>query len=281
MIRIFNQKLSKTVLSALIVAGLFLPAARSHAQESFQSTIREIANRIGTLLMLRKNSELSPEEKLRQEITARKEAVRKIFDLTELEQSDLLSRLSGLENLNEQQEKMRTALTELVKENSNGLKEIRNRLDKADTLDDIKQLAADFKDWRTFVYNPKTEKVVAFTFVFQGKNILSVTDERLERVKNDLAEYQNSLKESDKEAEGLLAKAGTEIREAHELNGQARNIILIALNNSLFPFKNARINEKELARDIYDSKSFTEKSMQHIRKAYSIFLELGKITRSE
>lgn len=278
MMRIFNSKSNRVIISALIVAGLFLPASKSHAQESFQSAIREIAGRIGTLLMLRKNTEISPEEKIRKEISARKEAVQKIFDLTKMEQADLLNRLSGLKDLNEQQENMRDTLTEFVKENSNGLAEIQKRLDESETLEDIKQLAGDFKNWRTLVYNPKTEKVVAFTFVFQGKNILSVADDRLERVKKDIADYQNSLKENDQKAEKILRKAETDIKEAHELNSQARNIIMIALSNSLLPVKNSKISDKELARDISNSKAFTEKAMQHIRSAYSEFLELGKLT---
>ncbi len=285
MIQIYKTHLNRLILSALIVAGLFLPASKSYAQESFQSAFREIAGRISSFLAFKKNSELAPEERLRHEVQARKEAIQKIFDLTKLEQADLLSRLSGLKDLNNQQNKMRAALVELVKENNNGLKEIQSRLDGAETVEDMKILAGDFKDWRTLVYNPKTEKVVTFTFVFQGKNILAVANERLENVKADLADHQNSLEEADGKAEKIFRKAEADIKEAEELNGQARNLIMIALNNSLSPAKNPHKDlpkgeksaEKEIARDISDSKAFTEKAMQYVRSAYAEFLELGKI----
>lgn len=277
MIQIFKSHFNKLIISALIVAGLFLPAPKSYAQESFQSSFRDFAGKISAFLTFRKTAETSPEEKAQQEIQIRKEAVQKIFDLTKLEQADLLNRLSSLKDLNDQQKKMRSALTDFVKENSNSLNEIQSRLERAGTLEEIKQLAADFKNWRTLVYNPKTEKVVAFTFVFQGKNILSVADDRLERVKNDLADYQKSLKESDDTADGIFDKAESDIREAGELNEQARNLIMIALSNSMSPAKNMKSAEKEITRDISDSKTFTEKAMQNVRDAYSEFLKLGKI----
>ncbi len=277
MIRIFNRKTGKFVFSALIVAGLFLPVSRSYAQESFQSAFREIAGKISAFLTFKKSAELSPEEKLRQEIQARREAIRKISDLTNLEQADLLNRLSSLKNLNDRQNEMRTILVEFVKENSNSLKEIQTRLDGADTIEEIKQLAGDFKDWRALVYNPKTEKVVALTFVFQGKNIIDTANGRLERVKTDLADYRNSSEDADGRAEKIFRKAEADIKEAEELNGQARNLIMIALNNSLSPPKNSKSIDKEIARDISDSKAFTERAMQHIRNAYGEFLELGKI----
>ncbi len=276
MIRISKLKLNGLVLPALILAGLFLPESRSYAQESFQSSLWEIAGKISAFLTFRK-PEISPEEKIDQEIRTRKESVEKIFDLTKLEQADLLNRLSNLQDLNDQQNKMRTALTEFVKENNNGLNEIESRLESANDLESIKKLASEFKDWRTLVYNPKTEKVVAFTFVFQGKNILSVAEERLANVKSDLSEYQNALREKDEKADGLLNKSDSHIKEAGELNTQARNLIMIALSNSLNPAKGTKVAEKEIARDIADSKAFTEKAMQHIRSAYNDFLELGKI----
>ncbi len=276
MIIISKINLNKSVIPALIVAGLFLPASQSYAQESFQSSLRGIAGKISTFLTFRK-PEVSPEDKTGQEIRTRREAVEKIFDLTKLEQADLLNRLSGLKDLNDQQKKMRITLTEFVKENNNGLKEIQSRLENTDRLEDIKKLASDFKDWRTLVYNPKTEKVVAFTFVFQGKNILSVAEERLANVRTDLSEHQDALTEKNEDAEIIFKKAESEIKEAEELNTQARNLIMIALNNALNPAKGIKAAEKEIARDIADSKAFTEKAMQHIRNAYGKFLELGEI----
>lgn len=281
MIQISKSNLNRLVILTLIVAGLFLPISKTYAQDSFQFNIRGIAGKISNFLSIKKSAETAPEDKTHREISARKESVQKIFDLTTLEQDDLLNRLSELKDLNNQQEKMRNKLTEFVKENNNGLKEIENRLENAGTLEEIKQLAADFKNWRTLVYNPKTEKVVAFTFVFQGKNILNVASGRLEKVAADLSAYQNALDEKDAKAEEIFRKAESNIREAEELNGQARNLIMIALDRSLTPSKNPKAENKEIARDIADSKAFTEKAMKHIRTAYDEFLQLGKIISGE
>ena len=277
MIQISKSHLNRSIASALIVAGLFLPASKSYAQESFQSTFRGIAGKISMFLTFKKSAENSPEERIDREVRTRKESVQKIFDLTKLEQADLLNRLSNLKDLNDQQEKMRATLTEFVKENNNGLNEIQSRLENAENLEDMKRLAADFKDWRALVYNPKTEKVVAFSFVFQGKNILSVAEERLANVKSDLSDYQSALKEQDEKSENTFRKAESNIKEAEELNSQARNLIMIALDNSLLQVKNTKSTDKEIARDIADSKTFTEKAMQNIRSAYDEFLEIGKI----
>ena len=277
-----SKKISGIILIGLFIMGLFLLTNRTYAQEtSMQSTLREIAGKISSLFTFNIDRELTEKEKMEQELQTRKDAVSKIFDLTLMEQKDLLNRLSALKDLSDAQKKMRSTLTNLLQENENIFTEINSRLEGVESINDAKKLANDFKNWRTLVYNPKAEKVVAFTFVFHGENILATAKDRLERIAGDLSDYQNSLKETDEKSNELLNKAESNIREAEELSGQAQNLIMIALNNSFSQIKNTKSVNREIARNISDSKIFTEKSMQYVRNTYNEFLELGRIINNE
>lgn len=278
-----NRKALVFISATLLVTGLFLPVLRSQAQESsIQSAMRGIMGRISSLLSIRDNKELSASEKQLQELQARKDTVSKIYDLTLMEQNDLTARLEGLKGLNEAQEKMRDSLTAQMTENENSFTQIRSRLEAAKTAEEVKQLANDFKNWRTQVYDPKVRKVVAFTFVFQEKNVIEIARQRLEKISNDLEDRKDSLGENREAAEELFHKASENIRNAEELHGQAKILIMVALTNQadLAGYRTAPKNIlSEIARDMSDSKNFTEQSFSNIREAYKLFLEIGKLLK--
>lgn len=278
-----NRKAQALITATLLVAGLFMPMSRVQAQESsMQSALRGIMGRISAMLTIGGNKELSAEEKRQQELQARKETVSKIYDLTLMEQNDLIARLEKLEGLNETQEKMRVSLTGQLTENENSFNQIRNRLEAAKTADEVKQLATDFKNWRTQVYDPKVRKVVAFTFAFQEKNVIEIARQRLEKISTDLKDRGESLGENKDMAEGLLQKASGNIRNAEELHSQAKILIMVALTNQANltnPKTMTKNVANEIARDMSDSKDFTEQSFQNIREAYKLFLEIGKLLK--
>lgn len=278
-----SRKAQIAISTALIVTGLFLPMSRVQAQESsMQSALRGIMGKISALLNIGGNKELSVEEKQRQELQTRKDAVSRIYDLTLMEQNDLLDRLTGLKGLNGTQEKMRGSLTDQLTENENSFNQIHDRLEAAKTAEEVKQLATDFKNWRTLVYDPKVRKVVAFTFVFQEKNVLEIARQRLEKISKDFSDRKDSLGENKLLAESLFEKASAGIKNAEELHGQAKILIMVALTNQA-GITNAKSTMKnvlsEIARDMSDSKKFTEQSFQNIREAYKIFLEIGKLLK--
>lgn len=277
-----NRKAQVLISTTLIVTGLFLPMAKSQAQESMQSALRGIMDKISSLLSIGGNKELSVEEKLQKELQTRKDAVSKIYDLTLMEQNDLLARLDDLSGLSSAQEKMRDSLIAQMTENENSFNQIRSRLEAAKTAEEIKQLASDLKNWRTLVYDPKVKKAAAFTFVFQEKNVIEIAKQRLEKISKDLEARKETSDTGDSPAAALFEKASANIRNAEELHSQAKILIMVALTNQA-NIANSRTTAKnilsEIARDMLDSKNFTEQSFQNIKDAYKVFLEIGKLLK--
>lgn len=278
-----NKKLYILISATLIVTGLFLPIFKGQAQESsMQSALRGIMGRISSLLSIGGNKELSVMEKQQQELQTRKDTVSKIYDLTLMEQTDLLTRLADLKGLNSAQEKMRISLKNQLAENENSFNQIRTRLETAKTAEEVKQLATDFKNWRTLVYDPKVRKVAAFTFVFQEKTAIEIARQRLEKISADLAKNKESLGENKSVADGLLEKASSHIRNAEDMHTQAKILIMVALTNQAdiaTPKSTAKNVLDEIARNMTDSKNFTEQSFRDISEAYKVFLEIGKLLK--
>ena len=150
------------------------------------------------LAEVKKDADLTEQEKEQKEIQARAEALNKVLSLTLLEDEDLKNKLNNLKDLNAENEKTRDALLGLLEENKNVYGTIRDRLVDDITPSEVKELAKDFKDWHTLVYIPKTENIVAFTLVFQEKTILNLTGNRLEKIKLDLEKLEKIEKELSK-----------------------------------------------------------------------------------
>ena len=283
MILRFNGKKHAFLSATLIVLGLFLPLQNIHAQESpMQSAMNSIAGTVSALLNLPGNNALSPAQKQKQELQARKDAVQKVFDLTLMEQSDLRDRLANLDNLTPAQKKMQGALTDQLTENENSFAQIRDRLDAATGVDQVKQLAADFKNWRAAVYDLKIRKMVPFIFVFQEESIIATAQQRLQRITADFTAHKASLGAQSLEATALFEKGTSAIKTAQDLHNQAKIIIMVALTDAPSPTATPAAVQKAndaIARNIAGAKTLTENSLQDINDAYDIFISLGQLLK--
>src|SRR3989338_7062184 len=163
----------------MALLGFFFVLPSAYAEENLQSTLKEVAEKVGAIEDAKNSS-------LKEELVARKEALSKIFDLTLLEDGDLKKKLNSFKNLTEPQSKLKDSLIEGMEENQNIYLEIQKRLLEADSVEKVKQLAIDFKNWRNLVYNPKIEKIVSFNLVFQGKNIIAIAQNRLDKIQGEL-----------------------------------------------------------------------------------------------
>lgn len=286
------EKLFKKIIISLLILGLFLPLEKkAYAEITLKSLLKEIAEKITEISDLKKDKTLSDEDKAQKEMQARREALLKIFDLTLLEDSDLKTKLTNIKNLNEDQEKIRVKLLGLLTENENAYSEMKIRLDNAKTIEEVKQLAADFKNWRAAVYNPKVEKIVSFTLVFQQKKTLSLSFERLEKIKAELEklESENLIKKED--TEKLLQKSLSNLGQAEKLNNKAESILLIALAKEFFPPKSKIMTKPvtppeiklsdESSRESPTVKSLVEQSLLYTKLAYKYFIEIGKIAKEK
>jgi hypothetical protein len=204
-----------------------------------------------------------------------------------LEDQDLKNRLLVLKNLTDEQIKIKDALLKLLEENKNAYDELRSRLENAVTLEKIKQLAVDFRNWRRNVYNPKVEKILSFSLVFQQRNTLGIADNRLKKIQSDLRRLEDSGIIKKEDTASLLKKAVQELNQAKDLNKQAEELVTKILAEEFFPIAPnsdlTNINnpdELKLSSSL-SVKSLIEESLKHIKTAYRLFLDIGKIVREK
>jgi|SRR3989338_732912 len=273
--------------AAILTGGWFLSAKIAYGGNDLKSTLREVAEKIEEISAIKNNESLDKEEREKRELRARTEALAKIFELTLLEDNDLKNRLLVLKNLTDEQIKIKDALLKLLGENKNAYDELRPRLESAVILNQIKQLAADFKNWRRSVYNPKVEKILSFSLVFQQKNTLNIAENRLKKIQSDLQRLEDASVIKKEDTTSLLRKAIQELNQAKNLNRQAEELVTKILAEEFFPITpNLDLtnidNPDELKLSNSPSvKSLIEESLKHIKTAYRLFLDIGKIVREK
>ncbi len=263
-------------IATLLVFGMLMPALPVHAQEfPMQSILQAIVGSVSDFLHLGQNTELSSDAIMQQELTARKETVSRIYDLTNMEQADLRARLTALTGLSQAQIKMRDSLLAELQENDTALRQINDRLTSARTIATVQQLAADFKNWRTLVYDPKAARIVAFTFVFNEGPIITTAEQRLANIASDLKLHTQA---PDQSSATLLTEATGKIAQAKDLHDQAGTLIMVALATSAdfyTPFATSSPATALVARNTSDAKAYTARSLQDIQDAYAFFLKIG------
>jgi len=289
------------IAASLFIGGLFLPISNIYA-EDLPSALKEVTEKVGEISDVSENQVLSADEKEQKEVRIRKEALSKIFDLTLLEDKDLRNKLSGIKNLSPEQEIIREKLLGMLDENENAYSEMRSRLTDLTAVSEIKQLAIDFKDWRTAVYNPKFEKIVSFILVFQERAILATANDRLAKIMVDIERLETAKLLKKEDTENDISKIINTFRLAEQLNGQAEKLITETLSEELKTSQTALVAsskatslttiaasttmETTLLEATENSeqpsvKALIEESLGHVRSGYNLFLEMAKLIRNK
>lgn len=276
MIRISGKNLIAAVFLTGLALGLFflwvsLPV---YAEENLRSILQEISQRLDDLAALNADSDLNASEKRVREFQIRKEALTKIFELTLLENKDLLEKLNNLQNLDSRSLAIRNYLLKSISENDSIYQQLEERLGKTGTLKDIKTLAKDFQQWRRLVYAPKVEKIVIFSLIFREKNILETAERRLAKIESDINRLNESRSPYLRPAQSLLKTAKNHLASAELAQNRAAALVINALyKESQEPTDVLLPKELKIA----PIKALIENSLDYIRMAYRIFIELGKI----
>jgi len=276
------NKLTKTI-RIIMLAGLlsgFFFSFTAFAQENLQSTLKEVSEKSDKIETIKENHELSNEERALLDIQVRKDVVLKTLELTVLEDTDLQNKLNAITNLSESELAVRNYLLKLLEENKKVYEMIRERLDGADTVKEIKSLANDFKNWRSLSYNQKVENMVSFISVFQQKKILKTAESRLQIIEEGI----NKLKELgilENKVGNLFQKSSEAINDAKIANNKALETVLQIINNEISPkdggfIKNIVSFGKKMVTQI-TVKKLVNDSMQQVREAYKLFSQISDL----
>lgn len=204
---------------------------------------------------------LAPEEKL----AKAKEDLAKALDLSLKKVESLKTRLNELnfpEDSREQTLK-KEALSDLDAY-AGYYGKAEDDLKKKGSLDEIKDLAKEIKEYRDTTYTPGVEKIIRFILVFYNEEVLGVANDRLGKIEADIKKLDKLgvVKEGDfrkrlDEAAGLL-------KEAADLQGEAKKLILNATSTDLTK------DEEPSVKDMI------EKSLNNVKTVYGIFLDFNQ-----
>lgn len=217
-----------------------------------------------TLLTVEGNVDLTPEEKL----AKAKEDLTKALDLSLKKVDSLKNRLNELNfpELSREQNLKDGALSDL-NAYADYYNKAKENLEKKDSLEDVKDLAKDVKEYRETTYNAGVEKIVRFILVFYNEEVLGVANDRFDKVDADVKKLDKLgvIKESD--FRGKLDEAKGLLEESAKLQGEAKKIILSATSTDLLDEKGPT------------AKEMIEKSLNNIKTVYDIFLELNQLVK--
>lgn len=265
-----------------IIAGSFSPLSAALANKHLPTNLREALEKVTEISEIANDATLTGAEKSEKELYTRKEALTKIFALTLLEDQELKNKLVSLQNLSPEHEEVRSLLLNIFTENENAYRVMKKRLDEAAALEDVKQLAADFKNWRNAVYNPKVEQIVAFVLVFQQDKTLITAEGRFRRIKADLEKLEKAKLIKKEDFDMLLQKSLLHVTLARELNNRAQRMVITNMKEELVLADDQTqqilsATEPAAPGEEQNPKDLAGQSIDQIKLAYKNFLEIGKI----
>lgn len=238
----------------LLLLGLFFSLSQPGlAQtENIKETLQHLVENLDQLSKTRNTpSKITSKE----EFKTKKNAFADILQLANIENNNLKNKLIEIKNLNREYQERRNQLLKELGNQSNYYETLAANLEKETNLKKLKELAAQFRDWRRVVYHPALKNIVDFLLVFDARAALNTTERRFQNIQNDLkkvAEY-NIIKTSPLPL--LLEKAEELIIEAQKIQ-QAAELIIIKSNQS-------------------DIQQLIEEELEKIKAIYSLFLEMN------
>ena len=222
-------------------------------------TVLAVTHTSSTLLSV-DSASLAPEEKL----AKAKEDLVMALDLSLKKVESLKSRLNELnfpEDSREQALK-NEALSDLDTYAEYYLNAKEN-LDKKESLDEVKDLAKEIKEYRDITYTSGVEKIVGFILVFYNEEVLGVANDRFSKIGADIKKLDKLGVVSEGDFQEKLDEVSNLLKEAADLQGGAKKIILAT---STDPGKSKEPSAKDMI----------EKSLNNVKAVYGIFLELNQ-----
>jgi hypothetical protein len=270
----------QSFISGALIAALFSPLGTAFAKEHLSTNLKEVLGKVTEISTIASDETLTDTEKQQKELAARKEALVKIFELTLLEDQDLKTRLSNLQELKPEYEEMRELLLNVFTENENAYRVMNKRLNEAKQIEDVKQLATDFKNWRNAVYNPKVDQILSFVLVFQQEKTLRIARDRFQKIQSDLDKLTAAKRIKKEDVADLLQKSLLHLSLAEEFHARAQRTVITAIRQELIA---ADEQTKEILTEEKQpsAKELIAKSIEQIKLTYKDFISIGKVVREK
>ena len=258
------------------------------------------------------------------DLAFRIETFQKVIALSNSEAKSLKLKILNLESSDDLNENYYLWLKDMINQLNQVLDYYEEQLQVLEnnepiTLDIIKQLAQDFKEWRQSNYLPFANQIVDFLLINQEKKAISIAQKRFQKISIDIHKLQKADLEGISVLIVMLNKANDSIGESIRINQEAELLfnklhiepfllILSSLNATTTNATTTAITTTstimnnfgttttitfttstpdsdststiELAEGQVPSiKDLIRNSLSHIREAYQIFIEMSSLVR--
>lgn len=284
----------KRILTTLLMTGIIaVPAAPAFAQALAQSTELENAKQA----VVTKVAELQEAKGGDAELDKRLEALTSVVAFSIVETEDLIKKLEAFTSLSVEATELQNILLDELADLLLYQKDFFASLEDADlTLDDVKALAAQYKEWRDNAYTPHAQKAVEFVLVFQGAAIVKIGESRFKKIADDLRRLKSSKLINVDELRPLLEEAGQFLKNAIALQQEAADALLpdpipltLALNEEEIIEETGIAEEVSEAapadevsapvEEIITIKGLITESVDNVKAAYGKFLAMSELVR--
>jgi len=229
-----KKALKTFVIIIIILVTLSLGLSPIFAQENLQAPNKEVANKVDELVELKDDSTLSDQDKEVKEIQIRKEALGKITDLSLVEIKNLEGKINSLDFGSDAQIKIKEKFLEILDNNKKYSEDLKTKTENDKiTLDEVKNLAQEYKDWREENYNQYVKKLTVFVLTFQEKDVLKTANTRLEKIMADLKKLENAKIIKKEDTWKYIDSAMKSLANAQIFNSNAEKIIINAIEKDI------------------------------------------------
>ncbi|MDO8443220.1 MAG: hypothetical protein Q7S81_03140 [bacterium] len=306
------------VIVIVILVILSLGLSPIFAQENLQVPNKEVSNKVDELVELKDDSTISDQDKEIKEIQIRKEALGKITNLSLVEIKNLESRINSFNFKSDAQTQIKERFLEILDNNKKYSEDLKVKTESDElTLEEVKNLAQEYKDWRDENYNKYVKKLTVFILTFQEKNVLETANTRLEKIMLDLKKLESAKLIKKEDTWKYIDSAMKSLTNAQIFNSNAEKIIIGAIEKDIIniatstpeiitgiatttPEKIEELIAKPIEESLASStaklatttpikiiteedaaQTLIEKSLQEIKNAYNSFISISNKVKAK
>lgn len=224
-------------------------------------------------------------------IDQRKDILKEIIFASQDEIKSLTDALDKLELTNDWNLAREQFLTQLAT-SSERYAMLEKQLSRKDlTLEEVKTIAKDLKDWRESVYSPELKTAGNMILIYQTEDVRRIVQARNEKINNDIKKLDRQKLVNTETLKKYLAQADKSIKNATALNTKAKDLYFKETVAPLQPKDKEKTEKAEsetnelLSSEPTDSKEVKEvqdevrdlskEALKELKAAYELFFKMN------
>lgn len=302
--------ITAAIIIVLAFAALFVAHANAASSSTMEKKFEDVKGQLENLVIAKDQNEPN-------ELNLRLQTFDKILDLSLTEVKDLKIKMLSIDQIKDSASSWRSEIIEKLNLASSYFKDAKDKFDEKTNIDlpTIKKMASDFKDWREMNYLPPANQINEYLLIEQEQKALETAAKRWQRIEKDIVRLEKAKIKKISNLKEMLAQANTLIKDAEELNNEARNnffdlyigrkeifgtttttsstiattskpIVPVANENATTTTStstNATTTGSETTSALSSFqpsiKDLVETSLNKIKEAYQIFIEMSNLVR--